>query len=254
MWEVPLLLRVDGRDVLVVSTVDRRGDGADCAVRAWIGTLAPDGFVPDERADVEGQLLDHGPDFYAAIASVDADWPLPHPCFVGWLSSWATARAMQWPGFAGGPISVPRRLSLEDRDGEPFIAVRPHPAVLDRLARSVADPPRSGLGRAQWPDGTARLEVRGDDARLDVTLSDELLAVERVAAGLPDWRRQGRLTRAGGGARSLAIVVDAATVEIFFVNEGVAISVAMPDGGRGVRVALTVEGVAVPLVWTTRAP
>lgn len=253
MWEVPLLLRVDGHDVLVVSTVDRRDNGADCGVRAWVGTLTPNGFVPDAGADAEGQLLDRGPDFYAAMASVDNDWPLPHPCIVGWLSSWATARAMRWPGFAGGPISFPRRLSLEHRGGTPFVAVRPLPAAVGALDRPVADPPRAGLGRAKWTGGTAHLRVQGHDAHLDVTLSDDMVEVMRVAAGLPGWRRQSRLSRIKDVPQSLAVVIDAATAEVFLGAEGVVISAGVPDGGRGLRVTLTVDGIAVPIVWTMRA-
>ena len=250
MVEVPLLLRVDGRDVLIVSTVDRRDDGADGAVRAWVGALLPDGFAPDPGVLVDGQLLDHGPDFYAAMASVDDDWPLPDPCVLGWLSSWATARAMRWPGFAGGPISLPRHLSIETRDGAPFVAVRPHPAVLAALDRPATSPPRSD----RWTGGTMRLAVVGEDARLDVTVSGDLLECSRVVAGLPDWRRRNRIGQPGTATRSLAIVVDACTAELFLPDDGVAVSAGVPGGGRGLRVAMTVDGEPAPLVWQTCAP
>lgn len=253
IWEVPLLLRVDGHDVLVISSVDRRGGGADCAVRAWTGTLAPGCFIPDAGVPAEGQLLDLGPDFYAAIASVNAGWPLPRPCIVGWLSNWTTARKMRWPGFAGGPISLPRSISIEQRNGGPFVAVRPHPAVLAALDRQVDDAPQAGLGRARCAGGTLRLEVEGDDASLDVTMSDDLLEVSRVAGGLPDWRRRHRIRRPDAGTRSLAVVVDACTTEVFLPDDGVAISAGIPSEGGGLRVRLTVDGEPAHLAWTTLA-
>ena len=49
LWEVPLMIEHGcGSATLIVSTVDRRANGSDCAVRAWNGVFDGAGFTPDE--------------------------------------------------------------------------------------------------------------------------------------------------------------------------------------------------------------
>jgi sucrose-6-phosphate hydrolase SacC (GH32 family) len=58
IWEVPILARIDGHDVLFVSEVDRRTDRGECSVRAWLGTLGEEGFVLARGFPKAGQRID----------------------------------------------------------------------------------------------------------------------------------------------------------------------------------------------------
>ena len=63
------------------------------------------------RCTLSGRRLDHGPDFYAAcLQTPDLARPT-EPALVAWMSHWAYARRLPLPGFAGGPMTLPRRLT-----------------------------------------------------------------------------------------------------------------------------------------------
>ena len=252
MWEVPVLTRVGGRDVLLISSVDRRGGGADCAVHAWVGALGADGFVRDQGGDPEGQRLDLGPDFYAAMSAEGA--PLPAegaPLIVGWLSSWATARALDWPGFAGGVISLPRRLSLAGGR----VGVHVEAAIADAFTHPAGAPPVAGRGSVAI-DGSASfaLTITGAEASLTVTGDprDGSLSVERRAPPPLPWRRRHTAVIAPCTARVLTLFVDGPAIELFIEPDGAAVSVALPAGDQPFATSLTVAGRAQPIAWSIR--
>ncbi|MCS6946555.1 MAG: hypothetical protein NZM12_02945 [Steroidobacteraceae bacterium] len=125
IWEMPQLFPLGSGKTswcLLWSVADRRGQTTLCSVRYCFGNF--DGYSfrpgvsavpPTARTDtVRGPLLDHGPDFYAAIV---ARLPLPqrrgkHWVAIAWHSNWRDARALPWRGFAGGPMTVPRILGI----------------------------------------------------------------------------------------------------------------------------------------------
>jgi hypothetical protein len=193
MWEVPVIATIGGRDTLIVSEVDRRAGRADCCVRAWTGHFADDGFHRD-IPDGEGQLLDHGPEFYAMTRSIDRGWPFRQPAFVGWASNWNVARTAPWPGFAGGPIGFPRALSRRGAT----IAVDPHPEALGAFVREASGPGAAGLFRVQLPGPQGSLAIRAGSARLHVTIdrSAEMVGFDRPAwEAMPAVRSEARLVR-----------------------------------------------------------
>lgn len=111
MWEVPVLVDFGTRHVLIISIVDRSHGTSQCSVRYWTGHFDGKCFLADDPTS--GRLLDHGPDFYAVCANTIFGWPTADRVIVGWASSWATARLVAWPDHVqGGPISLPRKLSL----------------------------------------------------------------------------------------------------------------------------------------------
>ena len=128
--------------VLLVSVLDRRagcdgtpghGGSIGCSVRWHLGTFdgasfqplaegaslalhAPSPLPAAAPADavpctLSGRLLDHGPDFYAACLQTTDPTTPTEPAVVAWMSSWAYARRLPLPGFAGGPMTLPRRLT-----------------------------------------------------------------------------------------------------------------------------------------------
>lgn len=63
----------------------------------------------------EARWLDHGADFYAAVSFTDA--PGPEPVILGWMNSWRYAADVPAGEFRGS-MTLPRRLTLRERDGE----------------------------------------------------------------------------------------------------------------------------------------
>ena len=226
MWEVPVLFRAGALDVLIVSEVDRREGRADCSVRAWIGTLSVDTFTP---ADPVGQRVDLGPDFYALMTSSAEGWPLAQTAAVAWLSNWNSARTIGWPGFAGGPISLPRVLSVEERDRRLTVTNRPHPAVVERFVRPVQVMPDAGM---------LRLTVAGDRLVLRFAAGPNALAVAvdwnagRLRAersGVAPWQTEHEFVPSH--ARELLVFRDDTLVELFVPGEGLALSAIVPGEG-----------------------
>ena len=244
MWEVPVIVEVDGRDVLLISTIDRRGGGADCAVHAWAGRLGPDGFARDPGSCREGQRLDLGPDFYAAMA-VDGE-----PLIVGWLSSWATAATFAWPGFAGGIIGLPRRLSLSGGQ------MRQHVALpINAFSIPVPDTPVAGRGLVTL-DGAAAftLAIGGAQAAATITADprDGTLTVERIGAAPLQWRQSHAGSIAPCPLRTLTLFVDGPAIELFIAPDGAAVSIAMPVGDAPLTIACHAAGVDHRVEWNVR--
>ena len=202
MWEVPVLVDFGARQVLIVSTVDRRDDAARCAVRYRVGRFDGVSFVPGDAG--EGRLLDHGPDFYAAIPSVGAG----EPHIVAWASSWATARKIEWAGgIHGGPICLPRTLSLVDGD------LRQAP---------VAGCPTAPL--LDWQPGqVAEASLDGRLAQLRIAIDAQgWLSVRRTSDDpILDWH--GEPVELNEPAR-LSVSNDAGLVEIFVAPQGLTIT------------------------------
>jgi sucrose-6-phosphate hydrolase SacC (GH32 family) len=242
MWEVPALTRQDGRDLLFVSTVDRRGGGADCGVRAWSGRFDGATFHRDDPA---GSPVDLGPDFYAMIPGSGDGWPGTPP-FVGWLASWNTAREPVWPGFSGGPISLPR--VVKARDGR----VTHEPLIGAAAFRPGDQRPIAGLATAEiaggdpfsltLTTGKARLLIEGDPR-------SGLLRLDRVAGAPFTWRAEHRGVLALAASRTVRLFVDGPAIELFLEPDGLAASVVLPGHLAGA--VLEVDGRAVPLGWSS---
>lgn len=254
MWEVPLLAEVDGRWALIVSTVDRRNEGAECAARGWVGDFNGARFTPDPRAPAEGQRLDLGPDFYAPMTSTRAGWPHERAACVGWLSSWATAREMPWPGFAGGSISLPRTLALARRAAGPSLAMRPFAGLAERFVEPCGQVPRAGCGRIEI-GGNAALSITLSSARATATIALDgasgAVTVTRVGGAPFDWRRREPVALADRATRSIGIFVDGPAIELFALEDGVSVSLALPGDGEAFEIAASLGGAAVALSWST---
>jgi beta-fructofuranosidase len=223
LWEVPVLLPGgpgDGEATLLVSRVDRRSGRARSDSRWWRGRLADDVFAPTADGP-----LDLGPDFYAATVATDDPGLL-----VGWLSSWDTARAMPWPGFAGGPISLPRRLTVDG--GRVHVAVEP--AVRAAFRRPVVAVPPAGCGVATIAgDSDFRLVIEGSGCRLAVTGDGRAGTVRVQREALPpfDWTALHADVLRHLPARTLRLFLDGPVVELFVEPDGLALSAALPTTG-----------------------
>lgn len=213
LWEVPVLLRLGGRTILILSQVDRRQGHSDCRVVWWAGTGL---FTPDAGQPAEGWPLDLGPDFYAAIVNDDDGWPLPKPHLVAWAGNWATARAMAWPGNShGGPITLPRALAWTGgRLRQQPLAAAP----------------------AQWHGSLAAancLVMQRGPAGLAISIAgDGSARVRRWGSPLLDWARTHPPgTLAAGASRALTVFADGPLIEIFIEPDGQTLTAALPGDG-----------------------
>ena len=213
MWEVPVLVDFGTCQALILSTVDRRRGGAECAVRYWLGQF--DGTRFDRMTPEAGLLLDHGPDFYAAI--VGSAMPATNDrALIAWASNWQTARAMPWPGGAhGGPLTLPRKLSL------------------DPATKRLVLCPVSGIepaGGWQWDGETPlTITIKGSDAELSLAFDRRELRVARYGmAGLLDWKCNAPYYFDTIGEQTISIYNDAGLIEVFIAPAGLTVTVFVP--------------------------
>ncbi len=249
MWEVPLFARLDGHDVLFVSEIDRRAGGAVCSVRAWIGTLEETSFVRGPGVLAEGELVDRGPDFYAMMASLEHGWPIGDRAFVAWLSNWQTARDVVWPGFHGGPISLPRALCITATDAGPRLCCRPLAVAQDAFMRRVEEVPLAGRGRFIAAADRLTIGFTGDDgfALIDIDWISGSLGIERF--GKHPWRGDSRFAPTDGKGRNIEIFVDGPVIEFFMLDLGISASLTLGSGATPFTVAAqSVEG-SMQVFW-----
>lgn len=249
MWEVPLFARLDGHDVLFVSEIDRRAGGAACSVRAWIGTLEETGFVRGPGVPAEGELVDRGPDFYAMMASVEHGWLNEDRAFVAWLSNWQTARDVDWPGFRGGPISLPRTLGIEASPIGLRLTSRPLPAIEKNFTRRVARVPQAGRGTLNVMADRLSLRFTGDMgwACIDIDWTVGSLVIERFGE-LP-WRGESLFVSAEVNCRRIQIFLDGPAIEFFMLDEGLSASLALGSHGEPFAVAAQSNVGSPVLLW-----
>lgn len=245
MWEVPVVVAVDGHDVLLVSTIDRTGGGADCAVHAWVGRCTDAGFQRHPACGAAGQRLDLGPDFYAAIPADGS------ALCIAWLSGWATARTMPWQGLAGGPLSLPRRLGVRWDEGRPFVTQAI--AVEHQFDQPAAGPPGRATATAA-ADTDLIVAAAAGTLRLQVAISPTrgIVSVSRSGAAGLGWDRVHACRLAVAGQRRVAVYADGPALEIALPGDGLVISVAMaPAAGA---IAVRAGGADLPLAWHAPLP
>ena len=209
LCEVPSLLRFGDRWVLLASFVDRGDGGAASWCGYWSGGFDGDRFKPDQPNPTR---VDIGPDFYAAIANLEAGWPEAR-MVIGWASSWATARQLAVPGGgSGGPVSLPRRIEMHGQALHlaPIAAALPHATPLS------------------W-SGRATLTIKSDQAVLVIELAHGQLDARRTGPAGWDWACTHRDTRIAG---ELLLFHDAGLVEIFI--GGIAMTVILPGTHKSI--------------------
>lgn len=270
VWECPYLVRVpiegtaDAAWVLLLSVQSGGpvgGSGMQYVVVDFDGTR----FEPLGEA----RWLDHGADCYAAVAFTDA--PGPEPVILGWMNNWRYAADIPGGEFRGS-MTLPRRLTLRDRDGDlrlvqrPVVAERPvtrrvTDAVVDsRLELPNTEPAVRIVAEVEF--GTADrigLDVRvgdGERTRIVADRSTATLAVDRTRSGVVDFHG------AFAGIHSvvvpptdvlrLDVYVDEASVEVLAADGEVALTdqvfpspestglAVLADGGTAIVRELTV--------------
>lgn len=248
LWEVPVLLPASilGSNtdcyVLILSIVDRSNGKAWSEVRYWVGEFDGRSFTRSVDHPLEGRLLDGGPDFYATcVGFPDEDGPL----IIAWASNWQTARHLPWPGIHGGPISLPRRLSLVNGR----LQQRPAPFCVEAFARPVPASPRAGMGTAALPGNAWRLRVEGLGIVTVQTDGRALTVERRTPDAVLDWKRV-QVTDVVPGERRLRLFVDGPLIELFIEPEGRSVTIALP--GEALSWSLEAGGAPIPIDWRVR--
>ena len=212
MWEVPVLVDFGTCQALILSIVDRRRGGSVCTVRYWLGQF--DGSRFNRETPEAGLLLDHGPDFYAAIVGS----PMPandDRALIAWASNWQTARAMPWPrGVNGGPLTLPRKLAL------------------DPITKRLVQSPVCGIepaGGWQWDGETPlTITIMGSDSELSLVFDRRELRVARCGmAGLLDWKCNDPCLFEAGD-QTISIYNDAGLIEVFIAPAGLTVTAFVP--------------------------
>lgn len=219
MWEVPALIDFGVVQALIVSLVDLRHGKRDCTVRYWLGRLDDTGFKRDPAFPADGLVLDHGPDFYAAIPNVPGSWPEGERILIAWASSWETASIMPWPaGVHGGPMTLPRRVVLQDG------------TLMQAPVAAIAGLPTAHL---RWTPGSAtHLEINGEAVSFTLNIAADGAVVATRDSQIPQlcWHSDGQLRLSI--ETDIQVLIDAGLVEFFFLAKGLTLTAFVPGADR----------------------
>lgn len=248
IWECPDLIEFpDGRWVLKVDTFAGHPGGTGAQV--FIGRFDGRAFFPERPDRHEGQWVDHGSDFYAALSW--ASLPSTRhraPVWIAWMNNHAYAKHTPTAPWRGA-MSLPRELFLYDaapgdtRVGQlPWAGIEglrgpllPQPLVhlcdarqplqlgaadgrsLDLLLR-IETLEADVAGLRLHSDGAEAAVVVGIDRRRSCVFVDRSRAGCLVDAKAWSGRREAPLP--AGEAKELRVLVDHCSIEVFV------------DGGR----------------------
>lgn len=186
VWECPLLIElpVEGtketRWLFKVDVLhDGPGSGAICQTGRFDGVR----FHPDDAAtEPVWHVIDHGRDFYAAVAWHEPRDAAGRPVWIGWMGNHAYQGRLPAQGWRGA-MSLPRRLSLI-KIGQGFgLRQEPEAAAVARVPVAALDAAAIGqAARLELPFAVSfRLEIADPDGRqlLVERRGNCLLAVRR---------------------------------------------------------------------------
>ena len=258
VWECPdvVLLPIEGtpdRAWVLLLSVQSGGPAGGSGMFSVVGDFDGTGFVPTGEA----RWLDFGSDFYAAVSYTDAS-----ECVVqGWMSNWDYAAATPATEFRGS-MTLPRRLSLRERDGALVVVQRPVVAlgptlvqagptdVAGRLEIACAEPAVRVL--AEIVPGTASrfgLDVRvgpGERTRVVVDPRAGTLALDRTSSGFSDFHDGFAAVHTAplrvGEAVRLEVYVDVASVEVLAADGEVSLTDQVFPAPSSTGVAVWSEG------------
>ena len=111
MWECPDYFELDGRQILIVSPQDMKGDGKE--FHPGNGTVL---FVGEKNEDLSFtrqsvQTLDFGMDFYAPQTLETCDG---RRVMIGWMQNWDTCNVGNDERMIYGQMTIPRELSINN--------------------------------------------------------------------------------------------------------------------------------------------
>ncbi|MEN3746204.1 glycoside hydrolase family 32 protein [Sphingomonas sp. HF-S3] len=250
----------------------------------WVGDFDGTTFAAQHA---EGQWLDGGADFYAAVVWTDPDAadPLASAFSIGWLNNWAYANQLQPAGGYRGQLSIVRRLRLQRVEGVPRLLSTPLTAQNGVFEKSVIGTDQTiaegtdyiwpagaeaVAGRidltlirigATWPSGLWLSVRRGDGffTQIGFDLRNNRAFTNRRSSGpdAPDsdaWRQDRSVAcDFSGGTATVSLFVDAGSVEVFLNNGAATMSTLITAPMTATGLHLNVAGGSVRVSGVTIA-
>jgi levanbiose-producing levanase len=218
----------------------------------WVGEFDGITFTATQP---EGQWLDGGADFYAAVVWTDPDAPDPlaSAFSIAWMNNWAYANQLQPAGGYHGQLSIVRRLRLQRVGSVPRLlstSLGAQNGVFDRSVAGTDQTIAEGTDYV-WPTGAeaaaARIDltltrvgttwpsglwlsVRGGDGfftQIGFDLRNNKAFTNRHSSGpnAPDsaaWRQDRSVAcDFSSGIATISLFIDSGSVEVF-LNDGAA--------------------------------
>ncbi|NMN05044.1 MULTISPECIES: glycoside hydrolase family 32 protein [unclassified Novosphingobium] len=208
--------------------------------QVFIGTFDGHRFTP--LAGSAAQIVDMGPDFYAAQCWSDLPGDAHGPLWIGWMSNHLTGKDYPTHPWRGA-MTIPRELHVKDIGGTMVLAQRPARQVRDRLPEYgfggvLADGQRHRLDREGQPlrgqvllradrasQGACTFAIAGqDDSGIAITLDFaanqiRLRRGRHPALPVEAFAAETACAMPAGDTIEMTIIVDASSVELF-VNDG----------------------------------
>jgi len=218
----------------------------------WVGDFDGITFTPTSP---DGQWLDGGADFYAAVVWTDpvAADPLASAYSIAWMSNWDYANQIPVTHDYRGQLSLVRRLRLQRVDTVPRLLSTPLAAqdtVFEQTLVGQGQTITQGSDYA-WPTGAGAISCRIDftltrigeawpaevclsvrksddfSTQIAFKLRDNIVSLKRDASGpnAPDvsaWRQDRSVScDFSAGTATISLFIDSGSVELF-LNDGAA--------------------------------
>jgi sucrose-6-phosphate hydrolase SacC (GH32 family) len=220
IWECPLLIElpVEGSpgETRWIFKVDALHDGPGSGAIYQTGTFDGMRFVPDGNPlQPAWHAIDHGRDFYAAIAWHEPRDQVGRPLWIGWIGNHAYQGMLPRQGWRGA-MSVPRRLSLVRQGQDWALRQKLEPAA-------IAGVPPASLDSGETPP-CARLDLpHAREFRLDLADGQgRSIAIERREGALRVTRHdpvtpalEASCEVAGLRDGTLTLWLDRGSIEVF---------------------------------------
>ncbi len=251
----------------------------------WVGDFDGTTFTADSR---EGQWVDGGADFYAAVVWTDpaAPDPLASAYSIAWMSNWDYVNKIPVTRDYRGQLSLVRQLRLQRVDGVPRLLSTPLAAQDTVFAPAIAGQDQTIGGGSEyiWPAGAEAaacridftltrigstwpaqivIAVRKDDVfetKFVFIPHDHIVSLNRERSGpnVPDvdaWRQSRRVAcDFTKGSVKVGLFIDSGSVELFLDDGAATISelITAPLSAR--RLQLSASNARVKVSGVTVSP
>jgi levanbiose-producing levanase len=252
----------------------------------WTGDFNGTTFTADAP---EGQWLDGGADYYAAVVWTDpaADDPLASAYSIGWMSNWDYVNKIPATHGYKGQLSIVRRLRLQLVGNVPRLSSTPLDGQNAVFAQTIAGRDQTIAPGSDyvWPAGAGATSCRIDltltrvgvawpaEVLLSVRMGDgfytqiafalprNTVSIKRDTSGpnAPDieaWReRRSVAYDVAGGTAKASLFIDSGSVELFLGDGSATMSelITAPMTATGLQLAAAGESVAVSHVAIHRS-
>lgn len=245
-WECPDLIPVpirgeDGATAWVLKIdVDTGFLDGGSGTQYFVGKFDGRTFAVDPaQGNPNGDLVDYGPDFYAAITWAELPDDRPGPIWIGWQSNHQSGRFYPTDPWCGA-MSLPRRLFLYSEDGRlrlgqvPIVAepAVPVPAAIPEAVSLTGQPTRLASGMRDFqctfdltgPQGRGTIDLRdagGSLVRMTYDRDAQHVEFDRARSSMVNTPEFGRHTIVDvpGDTVAVQIFLDGPLLEIF-LNHG----------------------------------